>query len=171
MARSAHPSQHPTSHVVAFAPDVTIVTYASFTVTALGALSYKFYLYLVLRLQTHPLCSVMNDYNSNMAMGKLDLGVDDAADMAEVSALPELPPQFFVPRLEEKPQNPIMDTLRIMKGNMSVQSVIEPMHHMPLELHLLSEDLAVFEQEKKRIRLESVWEQAVSRNRRYVVRW
>ena len=30
-----------------------------------------------------------------------------------VAALPELPPSFFIPRLDDRPQNPIMDTLRL----------------------------------------------------------
>ncbi|RPD78227.1 hypothetical protein L226DRAFT_558242 [Lentinus tigrinus ALCF2SS1-7] len=80
-----------------------------------------------------------------------------------IHALPELRPHFFIPRLEDKPQNPIMDTLRLWQNRSRPQDVcMERTPTLPPELQLLSEDVLKFEQ-AKRSELESIWTRAVSR--------
>ncbi len=89
-----------------------------------------------------------------------------------ICALPEIPPQFFIPRLEDKPQNPIMDTLCMYKHPYGQESKT-PVHRLsllPAELNLLSESISKFEQEKRAQRLEMLWEQAVSRRSAKLVR-
>ncbi|TFK94615.1 hypothetical protein K466DRAFT_476152 [Polyporus arcularius HHB13444] len=87
--------------------------------------------------------------------------IDDADPT--MCSLPELRPQFFIPRLEEKPQNPIMDTLRLWKNRSRLQvDLVAQSHMLPPELQLLSEDVIKFEQ-AKRDQLESIWTRAVSR--------
>ncbi|KAI0702946.1 Spc98 family-domain-containing protein [Cerioporus squamosus] len=80
-----------------------------------------------------------------------------------ICALPELRPQFFIPRLEEKPQNPIMDTLRFWQNRSRPQdNYMEQSRILPPELQLLSEDVLKFEQAKKD-HLESIWTRAALR--------
>lgn len=94
--------------------------------------------------------------------------VDDAGP--PICALPELRPQFFIPRLEEKPQNPIMDTLRFWQHRSQLQDdFMAQTRVLPQELRLLSEDVLKFEQ-AKRDQLESIWSQAVSRRHGSMVR-
>ncbi|KAI0356163.1 hypothetical protein OH77DRAFT_1423763 [Trametes cingulata] len=77
--------------------------------------------------------------------------------------LPDLQPRFFIPRLADKPQNPIMDTLRLMRTHEHPRPVEPISLRVPLELQLLSEDVARFAQEKQaQARLEDVWRMAVS---------
>ncbi len=93
----------------------------------------------------------------------------DDADPTMCS-LPELRPQFFIPRLEEKPQNPIMDTLRLWKNRSRLQvDLVAQSYMLPPELQLLSEDVIKFEQ-AKRDQLESIWTRAVSRRHGSMVR-
>lgn len=52
-----------------------------------------------------------------------------AVDVDTIQYKDELPPvlpRFFIPRLQEKPQDPIMDTLRIVGGSGPSQSVPPP---------------------------------------------
>ena len=76
--------------------------------------------------------------------------------------LPGLPPQFFIPRLEDKPQNPIMDTLRIMPTRLHA-AAIPLAFRLPPELQALSADTLKFV-EARRNALESVWGLAASGN-------
>ncbi|KAI1796462.1 Spc98 family-domain-containing protein, partial [Ganoderma leucocontextum] len=77
-----------------------------------------------------------------------------------VVALPELPPNFFIPRLDDKPQNPIMDTLRILqKKPHSISTSAPPAPSLPPELALLSGDLLKFAQARQS-NLEDIWQSA-----------
>ncbi|OSD04024.1 hypothetical protein PYCCODRAFT_1364885 [Trametes coccinea BRFM310] len=75
-------------------------------------------------------------------------------------SLPDLPPHFFVPRLADKPQNPIMDTLRMMR---QPSEPTQPVSHitlrLPSDLELLVEDVAMLAQAKHG-RLEDIWKLA-----------
>ena len=88
-----------------------------------------------------------------------------------ICALPEIPPQFFIPRLEDKPQNPIMDTLQLMYRRADEQK--PPSYSpslLPPELNLLSEEISKFEQEKRVQRLDAIWELAMSQRLGKMVR-
>ncbi|KAI0674988.1 Spc98 family-domain-containing protein [Trametes maxima] len=76
-------------------------------------------------------------------------------------SLPELPPQFFIPRLSDKPQNPIMDTLRLIRGAQPPKPAESMSLRLPLELELLSEDVARFADERQ-VRLENLWQMAAT---------
>ena len=80
-----------------------------------------------------------------------------------VQPLSELNPQFFIPRLEDKPQNPIMDTLRIMKHD-HVPSSPPAVALLPPELQALSEETLKFAQVRRET-ISSLWELAASRDR------
>jgi hypothetical protein len=45
----------------------------------------------------------------------LSLHIDDDFSSIYTEDLPDVKPHFFVPRLAEKPQNPILDTLKKLK--------------------------------------------------------
>lgn len=83
--------------------------------------------------------------------------------------LSELPPRFFIPRLADKPQNPIMDTLRLMRNAEHVKHAETTPLLVPLELGLLSEDIARFATEKE-ARLDDIWQLAASHTNLYKVR-
>ncbi|KAM5533317.1 hypothetical protein V8D89_012991 [Ganoderma adspersum] len=85
-------------------------------------------------------------------------------------ALPELPPRFFIPHLDDKPQNPIMDTLRIFQKkphNLLTPAPSAP--SLPPELALLSEDLLKVAQAGKS-NLEDIWQSATQHRHAYVNR-
>ena len=86
---------------------------------------------------------------------------DHVVTSKALDPLPVLNPHFFIPRLEDKPQNPIMDTLRIMQNRLHDHPP-PPTFVLPPELHALSEDTLLFA-EKRRNALESLWELAASR--------
>ena len=93
-----------------------------------------------------------------------------AEDVAKiVAALPELPPRFFIPRLDDRPQNPIMDTLRILQKkphNSFIPAPAAP--SLPSELALLSEDLLKAAQVGKS-NLEDIWRSAVQHRHGHMV--
>ncbi|CDO76725.1 hypothetical protein BN946_scf184796.g19 [Trametes cinnabarina] len=105
-------------------------------------------------------------------VNKLD--VDAEQGESPPGPLPELSLQFFVPRLTEKPQNPIMDTLRMIRLPVEHKKPMEPvLPRLPDELQLLVEDVARFAQAKYD-RLEDIWKLAVSdreRRRNQVLSW
>ncbi|KAI0655958.1 Spc98 family-domain-containing protein [Cubamyces menziesii] len=81
--------------------------------------------------------------------------------------LPELRPQFFVPRLTERPQNPIMDTVRMTKEPVTSQSApsVSVRRPLPLELEVLSQDVAALTRVKQE-RLDDIWMQAITQRDR-----
>ncbi|EJF65129.1 hypothetical protein DICSQDRAFT_98693 [Dichomitus squalens LYAD-421 SS1] len=79
------------------------------------------------------------------------------------AALPGLPPRFFIPRLDDKPQNPIMDTLRLLRNKSQTEPFPAPQtSKLPPELESLSEDLLRFAQARQS-NLEDIWQSAASR--------
>ncbi|GBE81235.1 hypothetical protein SCP_0309620 [Sparassis crispa] len=54
-----------------------------------------------------------------------------------IESLPDLPPHFFVPKLLDKPQNPIMDTLKLRE---SLHKSPPALHTIPKELEVLTLD-------------------------------
>ncbi|KAI0330134.1 hypothetical protein GY45DRAFT_1324015 [Cubamyces sp. BRFM 1775] len=94
--------------------------------------------------------------------------LDDVAESTiQNIKLPELRPQFFIPRLTERPQNPIMDTVRMMKEPAFSQPVqsIDIRLPLPLELEVLSRDVAALVQTRPD-RLDNIWTQAATQHDR-----
>ena len=79
--------------------------------------------------------------------------------------LPRLAPHFFVPALENKPQNPIMDILKLETLNTNMPArMYEPL--IPKELAVLSLDTShiMKELEASPTRaIEELWKQAATR--------
>ncbi|KAJ2989449.1 hypothetical protein NUW54_g8779 [Trametes sanguinea] len=89
-----------------------------------------------------------------------DLHADSEQANRPPETLPDLPPHFFVPRLADKPQNPIMDTLRMMRQPIGAANPAPCISlHLPPELELLAKDVAMFAQAKHH-RLEDIWKLA-----------
>ncbi|PIL34214.1 hypothetical protein GSI_03925 [Ganoderma sinense ZZ0214-1] len=111
-----------------------------------------------------------------MSSRLMPLDPDTPSDEAgkTVVALPELPPRFFVPRLDDKPQNPIMDTLRILQKKPHSSSTSTPLApSLPPELALLSGELLKVAQASQ-IRLEDIWQSAALHkhgNTNHVLSW
>ena len=59
---------------------------------------------------------------------------------APMPGLPEILPRFFVPPLEDKPQNPIMDTLKLARINQSLPKRPRDIPRLPHELAFLVAD-------------------------------
>ncbi|KZT71065.1 hypothetical protein DAEQUDRAFT_666945 [Daedalea quercina L-15889] len=71
------------------------------------------------------------------------------------AALPELHPGFFIPRLTDKPQNPIIDTISLMQRTRKPVAVSSP---LPVEVEALAEDTwAVAEASQKA--QNNIWNQ------------
>lgn len=85
-------------------------------------------------------------------------------DHPTICALLDTPPRFFIPRLDDKPQNPIMDTLRLLNKESNAQPTMPKASSLlPLEYRSLSEDLPEFEQTQLENRREQLWQLAASR--------
>ncbi|KAI0769320.1 Spc98 family-domain-containing protein [Trametes elegans] len=97
---------------------------------------------------------------------ELDATMDEHGDPPSHTTLPDLPPQFFIPRLADKPQNPIMDTIKLMRSPEPLQTIQSISMRLPLELALLSEDVARFASEKQVQPLDNIWELAASEKQR-----
>ncbi|KAH9855199.1 hypothetical protein C2E23DRAFT_814873 [Lenzites betulinus] len=86
----------------------------------------------------------------------------------------DLPARFFIPRLADKPQNPIMDTLRLLRNSERPQPTEPPLFGLPPELEVMSQDVAQFVADKQTARLEDIWRIAVSekpRHKNQVLSW
>ncbi|KAH9942301.1 Spc98 family-domain-containing protein [Epithele typhae] len=80
---------------------------------------------------------------------------EEAILVPGLQALPELPPRFFIPRLDDKPQNPIMDTLRLLEE--------DTLLHRPWCASPLSADTLRLVEVRRQESADSLWRQAVSR--------
>ena len=92
----------------------------------------------------------------------VDHGVETPKD-APLHDLPRLMPRFFVPLLENKPQNPIMDSLKLEEANTNLPTRIQ-LQRLPDELLTLS--LANFEARGTRASptsLQELWDSAAQR--------
>jgi len=83
----------------------------------------------------------------------MDLRLDDNAAHPTMDDLPPILPKFFVPRLIDSPQNPIMDTLRLSSKNLQA--------HLPPEISIIS---AVPDLPRTLRRTNNPWLEAVTRN-------
>ncbi|KAF8971184.1 gamma-tubulin complex, DGRIP91/SPC98 component protein [Flammula alnicola] len=81
---------------------------------------------------------------------------------APLNDLPRIAPCFFVPPLENKPQNPIMESLKLEKMNMNM-----PLRYfqsqLPPELAVLTMDTAHIKEEQSATKIEELWNNAVTR--------
>ncbi len=78
--------------------------------------------------------------------------------------LPHFLPHFSIPTLENKPQNPIMDTLKLERMNAEMPKRYFQPELLPPELALLTLDTDRSPQEEKsRTRIEELWNNAVNR--------
>ncbi|KJA27578.1 hypothetical protein HYPSUDRAFT_62653 [Hypholoma sublateritium FD-334 SS-4] len=78
--------------------------------------------------------------------------------------LPQFLPHFSIPTLENKPQNPIMDTLKLEKMNAEMPKRHFQPELLPPELALLTLDTdRLAEEENSRTRIEELWNSAVHR--------
>ena len=84
-----------------------------------------------------------------MPFGNLD------RDSARVDHLPPILPKFFVPRLIDKPQNPILDTLKESPSNLRVH------HDLPPEVTVI---LATLDMSSVPRCTKNVWLEAMARN-------
>lgn len=90
---------------------------------------------------------------------------EDVGKPEAVGALPELLPRFFIPRLDDKPQNPIMDTLCILqKKPPRTFTSAPPLLSLPPEivLHSESKDLLRVAQARQ-THLQDIWQSAALR--------
>ena len=80
--------------------------------------------------------------------------------------LPRLAPHFFLPPLENKPQNPIMENLKLEALNMNMPTrSYEPV--LPKELTVLSLDASQIMKQSEVLSaraIEELWMQAVTRH-------
>lgn len=74
---------------------------------------------------------------------------------APLHGLPELHPGFFIPRLTDKPQNPIMDTITLIQRTQ--ESAYAP-HPLPVEVEALAEDMWAVAQARQRVESD-LWQQ------------
>ncbi len=77
--------------------------------------------------------------------------------------LPELGPRFFVPRLAEKPQNPIIDSLEFRHETRPVELKVPPLDDILAVEDEIMQDLV-------EPLTESIWERAASRHHPLSVR-
>ncbi|KAI0743786.1 Spc98 family-domain-containing protein [Daedaleopsis nitida] len=99
-----------------------------------------------------------------------------ADDHPAICALADIPPRFFIPRLDDKPQNPIMDTLRLSNNDSNAQpTTLKSISLLPPGFRSLSEDLGLtVEQEQLESRGERLWQLAAARlsgNMNQVLSW
>jgi hypothetical protein len=82
-------------------------------------------------------------------------------ELAPMPGLPEILPQFFVPPLEDKPQNPIMDTLKLARINQSLPKRPKNTPRVPHELAILVADAS--ESDNHLDDLDKLWRSALTR--------
>lgn len=71
--------------------------------------------------------------------------------------LPRISPFFFVPPLENKPQNPIMENLKLEKVNMNIRPMPLPPKQLPEELEALTLDFITREIKKDKLPIGDLW--------------
>ncbi|EGO25726.1 hypothetical protein SERLADRAFT_448663 [Serpula lacrymans var. lacrymans S7.9] len=75
--------------------------------------------------------------------------------LSPIEGLSPILPQFFVPRLADKPQNPILHNLDLMSHIVSKPAVVKPL--LPPELAILTQDIHQPQQTRK-----SLWAEAIT---------
>ncbi|KAF9448213.1 gamma-tubulin complex, DGRIP91/SPC98 component protein [Macrolepiota fuliginosa MF-IS2] len=82
-------------------------------------------------------------------------------DGLEFNELPAVFPRFFVPSLQDKPQNPIIDSIKLSERNREpVNDCSKERHSLPPELHIITDDLVRLRlgDEGQAMKEGSVWE-------------
>ena len=98
----------------------------------------------------------------NLTLPPLPLADDDFS--RHTDDLPQVLPRFFIPRLQERPQDPIMDTLRI-----EVESgELQPKHPSGL-MNMVEVNVQECSQGSPEVEGISFWEHAVKREVRVQV--
>ncbi|KAF8800245.1 gamma-tubulin complex, DGRIP91/SPC98 component protein [Phlegmacium glaucopus] len=89
---------------------------------------------------------------------------DDFRQLYRVKSnyLPQIVPCFFVPPLEDKPQNPILEALKLENINSNLPPRLFQPHLLPQELAVLS--LGTVDQEPE-AKVEEIWKNALIRKR------
>lgn len=80
-----------------------------------------------------------------------------------LESLPYFVPHFTVPALENKPQNPILDTLNLEHVNSRLPKRFFHPEQLPEELVLLTLDNHVVPEETLHTRTEKLWNNALHR--------
>ena len=84
--------------------------------------------------------------------------------------LPQILPRFFVPPLEDKPQNPILEVLELEKITSNLPPRLFQPHLLPQELTALSLNIGQVVQQTD-LKVEEFWTNALVRNRGERVRF
>jgi hypothetical protein len=79
--------------------------------------------------------------------------------------LPQILPRFFVPPLEDKPQNPILEALNREIITSNLPSRLFQPHLLPQELTALSLNVSQVVQQQPETRVEDIWTNALIRSR------
>jgi len=82
--------------------------------------------------------------------------------------LPQIVPRFFVPPLEDKPQNPILEALKLENIN---SNLLPRLFQLPEELAALSLNVSQIVEPEPKAKVEEIWKNALIRRRGTVVRF
>jgi hypothetical protein len=85
--------------------------------------------------------------------------------------LPQILPRFFVPPLEDKPQNPILEVLELESLTSNLPPRLFQPHLLPQELTALSLNVSQGVQQQTETKLEEIWTNALVRKRGERVRF
>ena len=79
--------------------------------------------------------------------------------------LPQILPRFFVPPLEDKPQNPILEALNLESITSNLPPRLFQPHLLPQELTALSLNVSQVVQQQPETKVEEIWTNALIRSR------
>ena len=79
--------------------------------------------------------------------------------------LPQILPRFFVPPLEDKPQNPILEALNLESITSNLPPRLFQPHLLPQELTALSLNVSQVIQQQPEKKVEEIWTNALIRSR------
>ena len=79
--------------------------------------------------------------------------------------LPQILPRFFVPPLEDKPQDPILEVLELESITSNLPPRFFEPRLLPLALTPLSLNVAQVVQQQPETKVEDIWTNALVRNR------
>lgn len=79
--------------------------------------------------------------------------------------LPQILPRFFVPPLEDKPQNPILEALNLESITSNLPPRLFQPHLLPQELAALSLNVSQVVQQQPETKVEEIWTNALIRSR------
>ena len=98
---------------------------------------------------------------------------DDFGQLYQPKAhdLPQIVPRFFVPPLEDKPQNPILEALNLESINSNLAPRLFQPHLLPPELVALSLNANQIVEQEPEAKVEELWKNALIRRRGVRVRF